>query len=207
MKHTSVIASPSVIANLVLELKQSLSPGLRIFISLVYLLGVIYLALPSPAYPELSRSGRSDEPGDTWQNPDQKGYYSNLSRSEVLADIESQFNIKFLGITLPTFRLNYRPEDASDLVRGQLQSYYLEEIIIPFRESIFVNGWEPKKSPQYALLPDKSKSDLFLHGVPYDAKITLRPANSPVWARLLVWTLLFPSIYLVYLSFKKTFDK
>ncbi len=196
MKHNSVIA------NLVIELWQSIP--YKLIILIVYLLGFVYLTLPSPAFPELSRSGRSDEPGDTWQHPDQKGYYSNLSRSEVLKDIESQFHIKFMGIEIPNYRLNYRPEDAGDLVRDQLQSYYLEEIVIPFRESIFVNGWEPKNSPQYRLLPDKSKSDLFLHGVPYDAKITLRPVNSPVWARLLIWTLLFPATYLVYLSFKKT---
>ncbi len=169
----------------------------------IYFVGIIYLILPSPAFPDLRDSGRSDEPGDTWQHPDQKGYYSNLSRAEVLSDIQSQFHLKFMGFEIPTYRLNYRPEDAGDLVRDQLQSYYLEEIVIPFRESIFVNGWEPKKSPKYDLLPDKSTSDLYLHGVPYDAKITLRPVSSSVWVRIIVWTLIFPGTYFVYLSFKK----
>lgn len=177
-----------------------------IVLGLIYILGVVYLTLPSPSYPDLGNAARSDEPGDTWQNPDQKGFFTNSSRAEVLGDIQSKFHLEFFGIKIPNYRLNYRPEDASDLVRGQLQSYYLEEIVIPFRESIFVNAWEPKKSPQYAKLPDKSKSDLFLHGVPYDVKVTLKPVSSPVWARLLVWSLIFPGTYLVLVSFKKAFE-
>jgi hypothetical protein len=119
-------------------------------IFVVYLIGLIYLVLPSPKYPDLTGGVRSDEPGDTWQNPDQKGFYTNEERATVLKDIQSQFVIKIGNFSLPTFRLNYAPEEAQILVRDQLQSYYLEEIIYPFRESIFVNGWEPKKSPIYA---------------------------------------------------------
>ncbi len=170
----------------------------------IFLLGVIYMTLPSPRYPDLTTGARSDEPGDTWQNPDQKGYYSNSDRATVLGDIQTQFSLKLDGITIPSYRLNYRPEEAYDFVRDQLQSYYLEEIIYPLRESMFVNGWEPKKSPKFAGLPAKSIPDISLHGIPYNAKITLRPVSSPVWARLLIWTLIFPSIYLVYLSFKKS---
>lgn len=171
---------------------------------LLFFLGIIYLSLPSPRYPDLTSGARSDEPGDTWQNPDQKGYYSNSDRATVLSDIQSQFSLQLAGITIPSYRLNYRPEEAYDFVRDQLQSYYLEEIIYPLRESIFVNGWEPKKSPKFAGLPEESIPDISLHGIPYDAKITLRPVNSPVWARLIVWTLIFPSSYLVYLSFRKS---
>lgn len=171
----------------------------------VFILGVIYLSAPSPRYPDLSSAARSDEPGDTWQHPDQKGFYTNLNRQQVFADLQSQFALKIGSFSLPSYRLNYRPEEAGDLVRDQLQSYYLEEIIYPFRESLFVNGWEPKKSPKNAGLPVKSIPEISLHGIPYDAKVTLRPVGSPVWARLLVWTLLFPSGFLISLSLKKSF--
>ncbi len=170
----------------------------------IFLLGVLYLILPSPKYPDLTNGARSDEPGDTWQHPDQKGYYSNDDRATVLSDIQSQFSLKLDGITIPSYRLNYRPEESYDYVRDQLQSYYLEEIIYPLRESIFVNGWEPKKAPKRFDPQAKAISDLSIHGIVYNAKITLRPVNSSTWARLLIWTLIFPSVYLVYLSFKKS---
>jgi len=174
----------------------------------IYLIGFIYLTLPSPIYPDVAGGARSDEPGDTWQNPHQKGFYTNEDRATVLADIQGQYVIKFLGLTLPTYRLNYRPEEAQTLVRDQLQSYYLEEIVYPFRESIFVNGWEPKKSPIYAkVLLAKDIPEISLHGIAYNAKITLTQTHSPVWARLLVWTLTLPAAYIVYFSIKKSLSK
>ncbi|KKS94372.1 MAG: hypothetical protein UW68_C0002G0005 [Candidatus Collierbacteria bacterium GW2011_GWB1_44_6] len=169
---------------------------------LVFLIGAVYLSLPTPTLPDLRDSARSDEEGDTWQNPDQKGFYSDLTRSEVLSDIQSKSQIKFLGLTLPTYRLNYPPEDAFTLVRDQTKSNYLEEIVYPMRNSTFVNGWEPEKAPQNANLTPDEIPDISLHGVAYQAKITLRPVNSPVWARLIIWTLIFPSAYLVSLAFK-----
>lgn len=170
----------------------------------IYIIGVVYLCLPTPLLPDLRDSGRSDEEGDTWQHPDQKGFYSNLTRSEVMFDIGSKSHLVFMGTTLPTYRLNYPPEEAFPLVRDQLNSNYLEEIVYPLRNSTFINGWEPKKDPKNAnLLPDEI-SEISLHGVAYDAKITLRPVNSPFWARLLIWTLIFPATYFVYLSFKNS---
>lgn len=182
-----------------------MKPNVLIYslIAAFYITGLIYLILPSPVYPDLRDAAKSDEPGDTWQHPDQKGFYTNLDRTQVLSDLQSKFSLKLDGVTLPSYRLNYRPEEAFEYVRDQLQSYYLEEIVYPLRESLFVNGWEPKKSPQYAGLPAKSIPDISLHGVPYSAKITLRPVSSPLWARVLVWTLIFPASYLVLLSFKK----
>ncbi|EKD53126.1 MAG: hypothetical protein ACD_61C00145G0004 [uncultured bacterium] len=175
-----------------------------IFISLIFLLGVIYLTAPSPVLPDLSDSARSDEEGDTWQHPDQKGFYSNLTRPEVLSDLQSKFVVRIGSFTVPSFRLIYRVEEAYELVRDQTKSNYLEEIIYPLRESMFVNGWEPKKAPQNAGLAPDEIPEISLHGVPYDAKITMRPVFSPVWARLLIWTLIFPATCLVFLSFKKT---
>lgn len=176
----------------------------KIFLLFVFLLGVIYLSIPTPTLPELRDSGRSDEPGDTTQHPDQKGFYSNLTRQEVLSDIQSQSNLKLLGYTIPSYRLNYPPEEAGTLVRDQLRSNYLEEIVYPLRNSIFVNGWEPKNAPRNGSQSAAKFSELFLHGTPYNDKITLRPVSSPLWARILVWTLIFPASYLVFLSFKKS---
>lgn len=172
-----------------------------VFAGAIYLLGLVYLTLPSPAYPDLTDAIRSNEPGDTWQHPDQKGYYTNLTRTEVLGQLQAKFTIKFLGITIPSFRLNYRPEEAYTLVRDQLNSYYLEEIVYPFRESLFVNGWEPTHSPRFVGM---KTPDLSINGVPYLSKVTLKPTNSNVYMRVVIWTLIFPASYLVFVSLKKS---
>jgi len=175
-----------------------------ILISLVYLLGLIYLLLPTGSLPDLHHSVRSDEEGDTWQNPDQKGFYTSLTRGEVIKDIDSQKTLSMFGYQIHGYRLNYPPEDVFTLVRDQLKSNYLEEIVFPMRESVFINGWEPKKSPANAGRPEKDVSNLFFHGELYPAKVTLRPVTSSVFSRLLIWTLCFPAAYLVFISFKKT---
>lgn len=169
----------------------------------LYLLGVIYLFQPIPHLPTLDNATLSNEEGDTWQNPDQRGYYTNLTRSEVVNQIQIKSQIKIFGKVIPNYRLNYRPEEAHELIRDQLKSNYMEEVVYPLRSSIFVNGWEPKKSPAYANKPAKEIPDISIYGVPYDAKITLKPNNSTLPARLAIWTLVFPLSYLCLLSLKK----
>ena len=104
-----------------------------------------YLILPSPGFPEpLQGSAISKEPGDT-ETPLRRAYFTDLSREEVLAHYQSQFaRSGFLGLPLPTYRLNYPPEEAQILVRDQTRSTFLEEVVHPLRESIYVNGFEPK---------------------------------------------------------------
>ncbi len=183
------------------------NPYLVLLVSIIFLIGVLYLVLPSPSLPDLSESARSDEAGDTWQNPDQKGFYSDLTRSQVLSDLQSKFIVTFGNLVIPSYRLNYRVEEAYELVRDQLNSNYLEEVVYPLRESLFINGWEPKNAPRYAHLAPRDIPDISLHGVVYAAKITLKPVYSAVWARLLIWTLIFPATYLVFLSVKKSLNK
>lgn len=171
---------------------------------IIYVAGVIYLVQPIPVLPTLDNATLSNEEGDTWQNPDQRGYYTNLTRSQVLNQIQTMSEIKIFGWTVPNYRLNYRPEEAHELIRDQLKSNYMEEIVYPLRSSIFVNGWEPKNSPFYANKPEKEIPDISIYGVPYEAKITLKPNNSHVVSRVLFWSLIFPLSYLTMLSLKKS---
>lgn len=180
---------------------------MKIWLSLIaiYVAGVFYLAQPIPVLPTLDNATLSNEEGDTWQNPDQRGYYTNLTRSQVLNQIQSKSQIKIFGWTVPNYRLNYRPEEAHELIRDQLKSNYMEEIVYPLRNSIYVNGWEPKKSPLYANKPAKEIPDISIYGIPYEAKITLKPNNSHVVTRIFFWSLIFPLSYLTILSLKKSF--
>lgn len=172
----------------------------------LYLLGLIYLSFPQPEVPVVIDGLRSQEPGDSYQNLDQSAYFTQKERQQVLSEIQSAYTLNFQGVNFPSFRLNYRPEEAQTLVREQIQTYYLEEIIHPLRESIFVNGWEPQNSPIYAHIPEEKKPRIQINGQFYHSKVILKPVFSSLWGRLLVWTLIFPSIYLVSLSIKKTYN-
>lgn len=171
----------------------------------IFLIGVVYLMSPSPAVPDLDGGIRSDEPGDTWQHPDQKAFYTNSVRSEVIPQMQSKFSSSIFGITIPSYRLNYRPEESYEFVRDQVKSYYLEEVVFPLKESLFVNGWEPTNAPEFRHLVAKDKPQVTFKGTTYLSKVTLRPVYSPLWARLLVWILIFPATYLTYLSLKRSF--
>lgn len=172
--------------------------------TVIFLIGCVYLASPTPPTPDLDNSVRSDEPGDTWQHPEQKGFYTDKARAEVMSEMRSKFSIKILGITIPSLVLNYRPEESQELVRDQLPSYYLEEIVYPFRDSLFVNGWEPKNSPRFRNYLPKDIPVVTYKDVNYLSKVTLRPVTSPVWVRIVIWALIFPAIYLIYISLKRS---
>ncbi len=165
----------------------------------IYFLGLIYLLLPSPSTPVVPNSFKSDEPGDTIQNPNQPAYYTDYSRAEVLTQAQDQFSLQFLGFTLPSYRLNYRPEESTQFVREQLLTYYLEEVVLPFRESLFVNGWNPRLSPITFQLFERQydRWAMIREGREYQSKVTFRPYFSSPLARLFIWTSLFPLAWLL----------
>lgn len=172
----------------------------------LYLVGIMYFLAPSPSTPNLANDLQSDEPGDTWQHPDQKAFFTDLNRSMVMADLQNKFSVRLQNFVFPSYRLNYRPENVGTLVRDQLRSYYLEEIVYPMRESLFVSGWEPRNSPIYKGYFDKDKPKIIIGGREYLSKVTLRPVRSHPSSRILVWTLCFPAAYLIYLSYKSIKD-
>ena len=173
----------------------------KISLILVYLLGSAYLLLPNPVYPDVSSATRSNEPGDTWQNPDQKAFFTNKTRQEVLQEMQNSFSLA----SIPSFRLNYRPEESGQFIREQIDSYYLEEIVHPLRESLFVNGWEPQNSPYWRTVEPDKRPSIEIDGVTYNAKIILKPVYSSPLSRIFVWTFIFPLGYLCFKSLKKSF--
>lgn len=168
----------------------------------LYAAGLIYLSLPDPKVAHPPNTYLSQEPGDTWQNPGQTAYYTDESRQQVLNFQQSDFSIKFLNFTLPSYRLNYRPEDTATYIRPHILAYYLEEIIHPFRESLFVGGWTPKLSPISSQLyqVQYDRWALIREGHEYQSRITLRPYYSPLWVRYLIFTAIFPLTYFVFLQ-------
>ncbi len=166
---------------------------------IIYLLGLWYLARPTPPVPDLPGGIRSDEPGDTWQNPTQEAFFTDMTRAQVLEFYQQAYRVEANSVRFPVMTLNYPPEDTAVWVRRHIDSYWLEEIVHPLRESIFVNGWTPRLAPVNAdKTPDQlEKIKIIFKGQIFQSKITIRWYESPLWARVITWTLIFPVSLLI----------
>lgn len=149
----------------------------KIFFTLFSFLFVFYLLLPNPGFPLPPPDAlQSNEPADT-ETPLRRAYFTNYTREEVMNHYQSQLTrSSFWGIPLPTYRLNYPPEEAKTIIRDQTRSTFLEEIVHPFRESVFVNGFDPVR-PQDAI---------FIGGRDWRQKITIRYVPSKPAARIAI---------------------
>lgn len=106
-----------------------------------------YLLLPTPAFPDPPTDAiQSFEAADT-ETPFRRSYFTDYTRREVLKHYQTQFVF--------SYRLNYPPEEAYSLIRDQTRSTFLEEIVHPLRESLFVNGFEPKNPKDAIFINDK----------------------------------------------------
>ncbi len=134
-----------------------------------------YLFLPTSDFPDPPGDAvQSREPADT-ETPLRRAYFTNFSRQEVIRHYRGQFErFSFVNISLPSLRLNYPPENAQTLIRDQTRSTFLEELVHPFRESLFINGFKPKVA----------KDDIWYKGENFQQKIIIRYVPSLVWVRL-----------------------
>jgi len=82
----------------------------------------------------------------------------------------------FFDIFLPSYRLNYPPEEAHMIIRDQTRSTFLEEIVHPFRESVYINGFKPALE----------KDAIFIEGKDWYQKITVRFVPSNTLTRVIV---------------------
>ena len=126
-----------------------------------------YLLIPTPALKDLPSSVKSDEPGDTVQMKNVTAFYTNLSRTEVINYYKSAYTSPIL------IRLNYPPEYARNIFRDTMQSYYLEEFSLPFKESLYINGYEWEND--VFTKPEKRVTNKMIYkGIEYKSKITLK---------------------------------
>jgi len=129
---------------------------------------LVYISLPSPNFPEPPEGAvQSKEPADT-ETTLRRAYFLDASRDEVIAHYKSQFS------PLPFLRLNYPPEEAQSIIRDQTRSSYLEELVHPLRESVFINGF----------VPEVRKDAIVIEGREYYQKITVRYVPAPLAIRI-----------------------
>lgn len=143
----------------------------------VLLVSVYYLLSPVPGFPPPPPGSLiSAEPADT-ESIYRHAFYTNLSRSEIMAYYHSRFG--------KSLRLNHPPEDAYSLVRDQTHSSWLEELVHPWKDSIYINGFYPTKPAE----------QINFGSVHYAAKITVRYIPSHPVTRLTVLGLVGVSLY------------
>lgn len=129
-----------------------------------------YLLTPNSEFPAPPPDAfRSVEPADS-EIDLRRAYFTNFTRQQVISHYKKQFK------GLVTLNLNYPPEDSQTLIRDQTMSTYLEELVHPFRESIYINGFKPTKA----------KDDIWYKGVHYEQKIIIKYAGTSPIFRLII---------------------
>lgn len=152
-----------------------------IFLLFIFnLAAVYYLLLPFPSLPTLPNSLTSDLPGDTTQIANVSAYYTNSSRADVIGFYQKLFPKYF------TIHLNHPPERAKDVIRDTTQSYYLEEFILPFKGSLFVNGYE-WQNDVFTKPEKRAANKLIFKDQLFNAKITLKTYPVSIPKRLLAF--------------------
>lgn len=171
----------------------------KLFFVFFIILGTLYLVLPAPKeFPDLPNAVKSIEPGDTIQIANVSAYYTDMPRKEVVDFYFRYFSRSpFLNIPLISYKLNHPPERIREVLRDTQQSTYVEEIVHPLRESVFVNGFEWNNDP-FTPPKQRIKNVLIVNGRTYQFKVTLFYQESEVWQRLIVFYLiLFCSYQLI----------
>jgi hypothetical protein len=155
---------------------------MKYVLSLILLLTAVYLLLPSPVFPPPPPDSlKSQEPGDM-ESIYRRAYFTNLSREQVLKYYSGNFPPTYIQ-----YLLNYPPEESFTWIRDQTKSSWLQEIVHPLRESLFINGFYPTKPTE----------QININGVHYLNKITLHYFPSHPLTRLTVLGFIALAVYLI----------
>lgn len=136
---------------------------------LLNILALAYLAYPLPQIPNLVASLKSTEPGDTTQLQNVSAFYNNLERQAVINFYVDNYQKKH-PLAL---KINHPPEKAKVIIKDTIQTYYLEEIIIPFKQSLFINGYNWQKDV-FTAPETRIKNKMLVDGQEFTTKVTLK---------------------------------
>lgn len=153
----------------------------KVFLTLLVffnLLALGYLSIPLPHIPELTNAVRSTLPGDTTQLQNVSGFFTNLSRTEVITFYKANLNGPM------RIQLNHPPEKSKEVITDTIQSYYLEEFVFPFKGSVFVNGYD-WQNDVFTKPEKRIANKLIFNGVEYQSKITVKSYPTSLPQRLI----------------------
>lgn len=164
------------------------------------ILVVFYLISPIPTLPDLANSIKSDEPGDTIQLKNVSAYYTNMTRTEVMNFYKAYYSGPFRTI------INHPPEKSKEIIRDTIQSYYLEEFVLPFKESLYINGFE-WENDVFTKADKRIKNKLIFKGKEYKAKITIKTFPTSIPKRLIAFFVTESVIIFALYTYKSFYKK
>jgi len=151
-----------------------------LFLAVFNIFFLYYLFVPLPQVPNLSNSIKSELPGDTTQLANVNGFFTNQSRTEVINFYKANFSGPF------RLQLNHPPEKSKTIFRDTMQSYYLEEFVLPFKMSLFVNGFE-WENDVFTKPEKRIVNKLIYQDKEYKAKINTKVYATTITERLLAF--------------------
>lgn len=165
---------------------------------------LIYMIWPSPSrisdFNALPDSAKSTLEGDTIQIPNVSAYFSDNFRENVVPFYRSNYINKSFFI-LPPITINHPPEYSWIAIKRHTDSTYIEELVYPLRDSLYVNGFEPFYSDGTEKFWGSTKFEE--GGRLWFTKTTLRYYPSNVFIRIIVWAGVVCSICILYKTGKE----
>ena len=164
-----------------------------------YISLLIYMLWPGPIkisdFPALADSDKSTLSGDTVQIPNVAGYFSNNYREFVVPFYSKAYQSK-AHLPFPPLKLNHPPEFSWLTIKKHTDSTYLEELVYPLRDSLYVNGFEPFYSDGTAKFWGSTKFEV--DGNSWYTKTTMRFYPSNLIVKFLVWLGIVISISFIF---------
>lgn len=171
---------------------------LSIFSVFSFLL-LVYMLWPGPSkisqFKALPDSAKSTLSGDTIQIPNVSAYFSNNFRDFVvpfyLQNYQQNSHFPF-----PPLRLNHPPEDSWAVIKKPTDTTYLEELVYPLRDSLYINGFEEYRwdgTPIFWSAPRLEEA-----GKVWFTKTTLRLYTSNLLLRIIIWAGIIASISAIF---------
>lgn len=171
----------------------------KVFILFSVLL-LLYMLWPGPDkisdFKALPSSSKSSLAGDNiTQVPNVAGYFSDNFRDFVVPFYSEIYQTQ-AHFFFPPLRLNHPPEYSWTVIKKHTDSTYIEELVYPLRDALYVNGFEP-------FYPDGNPkfwgSTKFEEGgAHWYTKTTLRFYPSQLVTRFLVWLGIIFSTYFLF---------
>lgn len=160
---------------------------------------LIYMVWPAPQqvseFPPLPSSEKSQLEGDTTQIPNVSAYFSNNYRNFIVPFYQDHYR-NLVGLPFLPLKLNYPPEHSWIAIKRHTDSTFIEELVFPLRDSLYVNGFEPFYEDGMPKFWGATKFEVGSNV--WETKTTLRFYPSPLWARVLSWVGIVLSILFIY---------
>ena len=185
---------------------------IKIINIVIFILGLIYILAPGPTkiedFSPIPNSLKSDEPGDTYQNPNIVAYFSDFDRAGITKFYYQSLRDLFFIKIIPTVALNHPPEYSKNVVRSEVYVTFLEEYVYPLRGSLYVAGYEPFVDNNILKREHNFVGDhLHIKGRYFNSKVTLRFYPTDLFDRLLVYIGIWLSLFGLVEVSKKVFTK